>query len=72
MTIFDDIAYGLKIKKVPKAETKSRVAEMMKRSKWKALEKDIRVSYRVGRSSSSRNVCRKSRTKLLALNLILS
>ena len=29
MTIYDNIAYGLKMKKVPKAEIKERVTEMM-------------------------------------------
>ncbi len=39
MTIFDNIAYGLKIKKVPKAEIKSRVTEMMELVQLEGFEK---------------------------------
>lgn len=39
MTIFDNIAYGLKIKKVPKAEMKSRVTEMMELVQLEGFEK---------------------------------
>ena len=30
MNVFDNVAYGLKVKKVPKAEIKERVTEMLK------------------------------------------
>ena len=39
MTIFDNIAYGLKIKKVPKAEIKTRVTEMMELVQLEGFEK---------------------------------
>ena len=39
MTIFDNIAYGLKIKKVPKAEIKERVMEMMSLVQLEGFEK---------------------------------
>ncbi len=39
MTIFDNIAYGLRIKKVPKAVIKSRVTEMMELVQLEGFEK---------------------------------
>ena len=39
MTIFDNIAYGLKMKKVPKAEIKERVLEMMELVQLSGFEK---------------------------------
>ena len=39
MTIFDNIAYGLKMKKVPKAEIKERVLEMMDLVQLNGFEK---------------------------------
>lgn len=38
-TIYDNIAYGLKMKKVPKAEIKERVTEMMKMVQLEGFEK---------------------------------
>ena len=39
MTVFDNIAYGLKVKKVPKDEIKTRVEEMLKLVQLKGFEK---------------------------------
>lgn len=38
MTVFDNIAYGLKVKKVPKAEIKTRVEEMLELVQLKGFE----------------------------------
>ena len=47
-TIYDNIAYGLKMKKVPKAEIKKRVTEMMRKQmqlELKRLQKKLNITF---------------------------
>lgn len=49
MTVYDNIAFGLKVQKADKTYIKKRVTELIELIGLKGLEKDIRASFPVDR-----------------------
>ena len=49
MTVYDNVAFGLKVQKADKKYIKSRVMELIELVGLKGLEKDIQASFPVGR-----------------------
>lgn len=51
MTVADNIGYGLKLKKIPKAEIKKRVSEMLELVRLPGFEKESRPNFPADRDS---------------------
>lgn len=67
MTVYDNVAFGLKIQKADKKYIKSRVMELIELVGLKGLEKDIQASFPVGRDREllCESTCSESQLLLL-------